>query len=543
MSAFVLFSAVKNEGPFLLEWIAYHKAIGFDRIAIVSNPSDDGTNEILDALAAAGEILHEIRSVPEGVAPQAVAAEVANDRAWVQDGDWAIWLDGDEFLNIHAGKGTVLDLAARIGKAQGMLIPWRLFGDGGHARFPGRFVSDGFTGAAAMDSPHNLKVKTFFRKSPAVEGFSGHAIHRPRLHPGAGLGLDAFLSPAGGALDKGFSAHRGWLQGRERSRTSRIPAGEIGYGIAQINHYSVRTPEFFRLKAARGRGWKAGANTRHTPAFYREMNLNEVRDDTILRHAKATTKGIAALMAKPGVAAAAEAVAARTAALLAREEAVPMAAAVSVAPDAAPAVAASAPGATATAPKKAPALTLPPDEARLLCEVYAGARSILEYGSGGSTVVASALPGADVFSVESDAAWAAMMTGWFAANPPEARVRLHHADIGETRAWGRPATTRSFRNWPDYPISVWDRGDFVQPEVVLIDGRFRLACFLTVLFRARRPTTILWDDYAGRDRYHPAETLARPVSLTGRMARFDIVPQPFPPEAIGLLARACLDPE
>jgi hypothetical protein len=36
----VLFSAMKNEAPFVLEWIAYHKAIGFDEIVICSNPSN-----------------------------------------------------------------------------------------------------------------------------------------------------------------------------------------------------------------------------------------------------------------------------------------------------------------------------------------------------------------------------------------------------------------------------------------------------------------------------------------------------------------------
>lgn len=38
--SFTLFSAMKNEAPFLLEWVAYHKAIGFDRIVIYSNDSD-----------------------------------------------------------------------------------------------------------------------------------------------------------------------------------------------------------------------------------------------------------------------------------------------------------------------------------------------------------------------------------------------------------------------------------------------------------------------------------------------------------------------
>ena len=37
LSKKILFSAVKNEGPFILEWIAYHKAVGFDAVLVVSN--------------------------------------------------------------------------------------------------------------------------------------------------------------------------------------------------------------------------------------------------------------------------------------------------------------------------------------------------------------------------------------------------------------------------------------------------------------------------------------------------------------------------
>ena len=40
----------KNEGAFLLEWIAYHKSIGFTDIVILSNDCEDGSDEMLDHL-------------------------------------------------------------------------------------------------------------------------------------------------------------------------------------------------------------------------------------------------------------------------------------------------------------------------------------------------------------------------------------------------------------------------------------------------------------------------------------------------------------
>lgn len=175
-----------------------------------------------------------------------------------------------------------------------------------------------------------------------------------------------------------------------------------------------------------------------------------------------------------------------------------------------------------------PPLMLPEAEAALLRETYGRAGAILEYGTGGSTIVASQVAGADVFSVESDPDWLAGLARWFEAEPPVARVRLHHADIGPTGRWGVPLDNRAWRRFHRYPLDVWDREDFVAPDVVLIDGRFRTGCFLATLFRARRPVTVLFDDYAGRASYHGVERYAKPAEIVGRMARFEIEPRQVP---------------
>ena len=190
-----------------------------------------------------------------------------------------------------------------------------------------------------------------------------------------------------------------------------------------------------------------------------------------------------------------------------------------------------------------PVLTLPEAEAAAVSAAYAAAEVILEYGSGGSTVVAGAVPGARVFSVESDADWLVMMQRWFDANPPQASLTLHHGDIGPTKDWGMPVNNRRVAQWPGYAHSVWDREDFVQPDVVLIDGRFRLACFLTVLFRSRDNVRVLWDDYVDRPAYHLAEKLAKPLGFHGRMAEFLVQPQRLEPNDLRWVAEAYVTPQ
>ncbi len=189
-----------------------------------------------------------------------------------------------------------------------------------------------------------------------------------------------------------------------------------------------------------------------------------------------------------------------------------------------------------------PTLTLPLVEAEALRTAYGEARVILEYGSGGSTVLAGQTAGASVFSVESDAKWLTDMQAFFDAVPPVAKVVLHYGDIGPTREWGQPVDTKAFHKWPGYALSVWERPDFVQPDVVLIDGRFRAACFLSVLFRCQKPVTVLWDDYIDRQPYHKVEELVRPTALIGRMAVFDLVPTPFPVDRLGWIIETYLRP-
>ncbi len=172
-------------------------------------------------------------------------------------------------------------------------------------------------------------------------------------------------------------------------------------------------------------------------------------------------------------------------------------------------------------------LTFPEAESAFVRDVYPKTKVILEYGSGGSTILA-AESGCRVTSVESDKAWADRLAAHLA--PISDTAKVHHADIGATGAWGVPASTKTFRTFHGYALSVWDRPDFEDPDLVLIDGRFRASCLVAVLLRAKRPTSVLFDDYAKRRYYHGVEKLARKEEMIGRMARFTVTPGPIPPE-------------
>lgn len=189
-----------------------------------------------------------------------------------------------------------------------------------------------------------------------------------------------------------------------------------------------------------------------------------------------------------------------------------------------------------------PSLTLPPDEAAALTRAYIDAKVILEYGAGGSTVLAAEMPEKTVFSVESDADFLADLRSYFTAHPPRATLHLHHGDIGPTKAWGHPLDEDDFRQWPNYPAAIWGHKAFVQPDLVLIDGRFRVACFLTTLFCSTAPVRVLFDDYLDRAVYQDVEEFVRPTNYFGRMAQFDLTPKPIPPQRLAWIVQRFLQP-
>ena len=523
---------MRNEGPFLLEWLAYHRVIGIDRMVIVSNGSTDGTDDLLAALAGAGEISFLQTSPGYGVAPQDAAVQAFEAEVGYQADGWHLWLDADEFLNVHVGDHTVQALIAALGVAEGVMLNWRLFGSSGNDSFSGRHVSGEFTGASKLGFVANLETKPMFRAGAKFAGFSVNSAGLPRLVDGAEVTADDCLGGNGKPLDPKNPRTAPWLTRQPyRGRTNLASRREFGWDLAQINHYSVRTPDHFRLKAARGRGMVSTGprrpNVRHTPAYFDRFDRNEAEDRSILHWEAAVTAEIARLMALPGVTEAKAKVDALVAAALG---ALDDKADHSMDNMLAPAIRVIR-GMDAEMEQEAEVLsfelTFAPKERRFVVAQYEAATTILEYGSGGSTVLAAKL-GKTVFSVESDKGWADRMAQHVATLSDKAHV--HWADVGPTGPWGVPMKPREFRKFHGYPLSVWDRPDFQHPDLVLIDGRFRAACLAAVLIRATRPVTVLFDDYFKRRYYHGVERLAHKEEMVGRMARFTVTPGAIPPD-------------
>ncbi len=179
---------------------------------------------------------------------------------------------------------------------------------------------------------------------------------------------------------------------------------------------------------------------------------------------------------------------------------------------------------------KRPELTFPEEVSDWVRDHYAAAKVILEYGSGGSTVLASEMTGKTVFTVENDKRWLRALQAYLDQAGMVSPVHLHLVTIGKIGKWGRPLNSEGHRRYHRYPLSVWDLPEFKQPDLVLIDGRFREACFYATMLRCVKKTVVLFDDYANRPSYQHVERFAKPVEIRGRMAKFELSKKALPRE-------------
>lgn len=289
----LLFSAQKNEGPFILEWVAYHKAVGFTDIVVVSNDCDDGSDRLLDELSLVGALTHIRQTVPEGAAPQKNAERVAREAGVFRDGDWVMWLDLDEFFLPNPEFGSVQGVIDAVPSAAAIGFAWRFFGDSGNETWPGRHVGPRFTRAAHRRRGARTQFKTLFRYGPMIERLD---IHRPILTPGTDHARFPAITSARSRMPPEF------YDTSRRTPYNRMTGEKGAYRLGQIAHFSVRTPDLFAEKARRGDGYYANPeDVVRDDRFYHAKNFNGVEERGLLKYQKEVDSGIAALLSSPGV--------------------------------------------------------------------------------------------------------------------------------------------------------------------------------------------------------------------------------------------------
>lgn len=154
----------------------------------------------------------------------------------------------------------------------------------------------------------------------------------------------------------------------------------------------------------------------------------------------------------------------------------------------------------------------------------------LEFGSGGSTVLANR-HGIRTISVESDPYYAAVVRR--ALKHPEC-TEILTPRMGLIRQWGFPVffKARKARRYVTAPFQRLE-GEF--PDLIFVDGRYRVACALQSANEAAHvgaTSRLLIDDYFTRPVYHVLETYLPSPERIGRAAVFVLDRREIPEDII-----------
>jgi hypothetical protein len=282
-------TCMKNEGPFILEWIAYHRAIGVEEFLVYTNDCTDGTDRMLELLQSKGIVQHRDNPYRDmNMKPQHGALHAASDEPMVQAWDWVICTDVDEFINIHVGEGKLKDLYAATGDANMISMTWRLFGNADVEEFRDGFITEQYFRCAPQFArkPHQAwGFKTAARNTGI---FKKLGVHRPKgLRPQL-VDEIRWVNGSGQPMPR-----------KDYRNAWRSTTDTYGYDLVTLNHYALRSAESFLVKRDRGRVNHVDRDQGLT--YWFRMNHNAEEDRSITRMIPAAREEFARLMADPEI--------------------------------------------------------------------------------------------------------------------------------------------------------------------------------------------------------------------------------------------------
>ncbi|HEX2869671.1 MAG TPA: glycosyltransferase family 2 protein [Polyangiaceae bacterium] len=255
LPSFGIGAIFRNEAPYVTEWVAHHRLMGFRDIFIADNDSDDGTWELLQVLEKLGYLkCFRFPNLP-GQPPQLPAYAEVMQRFGSQV-DWMAFIDADEFIWPTNGERTAIPSLAAVAarpEVGAIVLNWALYGSSGHLNHAAGLVIERFQRCAPRRQPSNEHFKTVLRT--AAWGGAFKNPHLPRL--------DA----------RWWVMHANGAPVLPNARKGLGLSGEVIWDVLRLNHYAVKSrQEFDERKRPRGR---AAHTDRRTEEYFTGHDHNQ----------------------------------------------------------------------------------------------------------------------------------------------------------------------------------------------------------------------------------------------------------------------------
>jgi len=262
-------ATARNEGVYLLEWLAYHKSIGIETFFIYSNDNDDGSDALLRRLSEAG-VIHWLENIVgvDTVPQQKAFNHALNALPQVLDYKWALFIDLDEFLVIDPDrfKGLADYVAWQEQEVlDAVAFSWVQMSSSGLNKWSPEFVRSRFTQRFTLPDQH---IKSLFRPQ--------RFLYCQPHYPITDWRVPVAIRDSSGYPHLNYYGDQPWFLLHPKAE------------VAWVNHYCFKSAEEYVWRRWRGSGnHKVGAELL-TPAWLRvfasqHRSTDVVDDNRILR--------------------------------------------------------------------------------------------------------------------------------------------------------------------------------------------------------------------------------------------------------------------
>ncbi|AMB47376.1 glycosyltransferase family 2 protein [Methylobacterium sp. AMS5] len=250
---------IKNEDDLILEWMAFHRAVGFEHLIITDNGSSDNSRSVVKRFRDAASVTYLHRRSGDPIDFEIDAIKIFGDQF-----RWIAFIDADEFLFPSQG-GDIRNILCDYEDVSGIGVYWHIYGSSGHQTKPEGTVIETMLHRADDNYIMNRHVKSIVKPSKVFYPFGSHTFK-----------LDgAFVDETKAAL-------------HDRPPHGFYDDMTPSHQKLRINHYHVRSLEQYKKKATRGyfgiNDDKINKSQERFEEMWRAHDKNDVRDDSALQY-------------------------------------------------------------------------------------------------------------------------------------------------------------------------------------------------------------------------------------------------------------------
>ncbi|NER01850.1 MAG: glycosyltransferase family 92 protein [Okeania sp. SIO3C4] len=240
---------MKDEGPYLVEWLEFHKLVGVERFYLYDNSSSDNTINILRPYLESGEVIYYYW--PHKPGQKSAFSHCLKHHGKLSQ--WIAFIDLDEFL-FPTEKDDLTEVLDKFKDVPAVGVNWLNFGTSGHEKKPEGLQIEHFTRRAKNSYGPMKHIKSIARPEKTIGPANPHEFRYIK-----GLAVTENKQPINGPISAKHSVKK-----------------------LRINHYTTRSKQESREKMLKG---MTNKNQMRPWSYFESKDkiFNEVEDLTIQR--------------------------------------------------------------------------------------------------------------------------------------------------------------------------------------------------------------------------------------------------------------------